>query len=149
MTDAIAIAEEIADARGRLVSFAADCDDEQWGSSPLVGTDPRPVCVIVDHVADAYEYIGNWLRSLLDGDALEVTEEAVDRLNAQHASVAVPIARDEVVGHLHRSGDALIELVSGLSADDLAIDNGRVERLARIASRHADGHRSELESALT
>jgi hypothetical protein len=53
-----------------------------------------------------------------------------------------------VIQHLDRSGDQLIELISALRPDQLAIDNGRLERLAMIASRHADGHRSELEAAL-
>jgi hypothetical protein len=148
MTNPNEIAEAIADARQKLAGFASECTDEQWGSSPLGEADPRPVCVILDHVAVAYEYIGDWLRSLLDGQDLDLTAEGVDQLNAHHASLAVMHRRDEVIEHLDRSGDELIELISALSPDQLAIDNGRLERLAMIASRHADAHRCELESAL-
>jgi hypothetical protein len=148
MTDPADIAAAVADARQKLAGFASECSEEQWGSSPLGDADPRPVCVIVDHVADAYEYIGGWLRSMLDGESLDITSDDVDHLNAHHASIAVMHGRSEVIEHLDRSGDQLIELISALRPDQLAIDNGRLERLAMIASRHADGHRSELEAAL-
>jgi hypothetical protein len=39
-------------------------------------------------------------------------------------------------------------LVAGLSAADLAAGDGRVRRLAQVAIRHADDHRSEIEAAL-
>jgi len=39
-------------------------------------------------------------------------------------------------------------LVAGLSPADLAAGDGRVRRLAQIAARHADEHRSDIETAL-
>jgi hypothetical protein len=148
MNDPAEIAAAIADARQKLAGFASECSEEQWSSSPLGEEDPRPVCVIVDHVADAYDYIRGWLEAMLNGENLEITSEDVDHLNAQHASIADVHPRAEVIEHLDRSGDQLIELISNLRPDQLAIENGRLERLAMIASRHADGHRSELEAAL-
>jgi hypothetical protein len=38
-------------------------------------------------------------------------------------------------------------LVSGLEAAQLDLDDGRIRRLATIAARHADGHRTEFEVA--
>jgi len=148
MNDPAEIAAAIADARQKLAGFASGCSDEQWSSSPLGDEDPRSVCIIVDHVADAYDYIRGWLESMLDGENLDITPEDVDHLNAQHASIAGVHPRSEVIQHLDRSGDQLIELISNLRPDQLGVDNGRLERLAMIASRHADGHRSELEAAL-
>jgi hypothetical protein len=148
MTDPDSMATAISEARSRLLEFAAHCSDEQWLSSPLGEADPRPVCVIVDHVAHSYEYIGGWVRSLVVGETVEVSPEGVDILNAEHASDATLLRREEVADHLRDSGDALIDFVKGLEPGQLAIDNGRVELLVKIAARHADGHRSELESAL-
>src|SRR5207247_10247680 len=48
-------AAAIAEARQRLISFAGGCSDGDWNASPLDG-DPRPVGVVVDHVAHSYEY---------------------------------------------------------------------------------------------
>ena|SRR5437588_6589935 len=63
-------AAEIDAARDRLIAFAASCPPEHWQAAPLEG-DPRPVSVIVDHVAhayEAYEYMGGWVRRILAGD---------------------------------------------------------------------------------
>ena len=47
-----------------------------------------------------------------------------------------------------RSGDAIVDLVAGLRPDELDTLGGRGRRLAQIAIRHADDHRSEIEAAL-
>ena len=39
-------------------------------------------------------------------------------------------------------------MVVGLSSVGLAAGDGRVRRLAQIAARHADDHRTEIEAAL-
>lgn len=147
MTDPHETARDIAEACARLLAFARGCSAEQWCSSPLGDADPRSVSVIVNHVADTYDYIAGWLRALVGGAALEVNSDMVDELNAKHASGAAVIDRDEVSAHLQTSGDALIGFIEELEPDDLVIENGRVQRLAEIAARHADGHRSELEAA--
>jgi hypothetical protein len=54
-----------------------------------------------------------------------------------------------VVGHLRSSGDAMIALIAGLEPAQLDLGDGRVRRLAMIAARHADNHRTEIEAALT
>ena len=148
VTDPRDAARAIADARSRLLVFVQGCSEEQWRSIPLGEADPRSVAVIVDHVADAYDYIGAWVRSLVEGQSVEVSPEIVDELNARHAGDSSAIGRDHVTEHLQGSGDALIALIQGLRAEDLAIEDGRVELFAKIAARHADGHRSELEDAL-
>jgi hypothetical protein len=150
MTDDMNAAEyaaAIAGARQRLVGFAGGCSDQDWSASPLAG-DPRPVGVVVDHVAHAYEYIAGWLRQILDGQPVKVTSEIVDGLNADHAGEAAQLSRAEVIDHLNRSGDVLIALMAGLDAGQLDADEGRVRRFAQISIRHADDHRTEIEAAL-
>jgi hypothetical protein len=140
-------ASEIDEARERLVAFADGCSDEQWHAAPLDG-DPRPVGVVVDHVAHAYEYLAEWMRQILDGQTVTVSSEVVDALNAEHAARAAGVTQPEVVEHLRRSGTAISQLVAACSAEDLQAGGGRVERLARIAIRHADDHRAEIEAGL-
>ena len=72
----------------------------------------------------------------------------MDALNAEHARTAGPVTRAEAAGHLRRSGADIAALVAGLSAAGLAAGDGRVRRLAQVAIRHADDHRSEIEAAL-
>ena len=141
------LAADIDAARERLAGFVGSCSDADWHSAPLDG-DPRPVGVVVDHVAHAYEYLAGWMRQLVAGQPADVSSEIVDALNAEHARVAASLTRAEAAGHLRDSGAASAALVAGLSADDLAAGDGRVRRLAQIAIRHADDHRAEIEAAL-
>ena len=141
------LAADIDAARERLTGFVASCTDADWRSAPLDG-DPRPVGVVVDHVAHAYGYLAGWMRQLVAGQPVEVNGEVVDALNAEHARTAGSVTRAETAGHLRRSGADIAALVAGLSAADLAAGDGRVRRLAQIATRHADDHRSEIEAAL-
>ena len=142
-----AYAADIEAARDRLIAFAVGCTEEEWRAAPLDG-DPRPVAVVVDHVADSYEYLAGWIRQLVAGQPVEVTGEIVDDLNAEHAAEAAAISQADAAEHLRRSGAAISALVAGCTAEDLKAGDGRVERLAQIAIRHADGHRSEIEAAL-
>ena len=139
-------AAEIDAARDRLIAFAAGCSPEQWRAAPVRG-DPRPVGVIVDHVAHAYEYMGGWARRILAGEDVAVDGTAVDALNAEHAVAAAAVTPDEALAHLRRSGADFSGLVAGCSAAGLQAGGGRVARFAQIAIRHPDDHRAEIESA--
>ena len=139
-------AAEVAAARDRLVDFVGQCSDASWESVSAVEGDPRPVGVIVDHVADAYEYLATWIRAILDGESVEVNGELVDELNARHALAASEITRSQAVAHLQRSGDMLVALVRSLNQEALDLDGGRVRRFAKIAAAHADSHQREVES---
>jgi hypothetical protein len=140
-------AADIDAARDRLIAFAEACPDEQWNATPLAG-DPRPVKVVVDHVADAYEYLAGWMRQLLAGQQVAVDSDVVDTLNARHAAAAMAVTRAEAAGHLRRSGAAISQLVAGCTTGQLRAGDGRLERFAQVAIRHADDHRTELETAL-
>jgi hypothetical protein len=142
-------AQEIAAARDRLVALAAACTDDAWHGQPLAAAgDPRAVGVVIDHVAHAYEYLGGWVRQVLAGESPEVTAELVDGLNAGHAQGAGHLTQAGAMEHLTRSGDELIALIAGLTDAELDAGDGRVRRLAEVAARHADNHRTEIEQAL-
>jgi hypothetical protein len=140
-------ASDIDAARERLVAFVSGCTDEQWKAAPLHG-DPRPVGVVVDHVADSYEYLTGWMRQVLAGEAVTVDGDVVDALNAEHAAGAAAVTPAEAIEHLRRSGAAMSQLVAGCTAEELQAGQGRVERFAQIAIRHADSHRAEIEAGL-
>jgi DinB superfamily len=142
-----AYAADIEAARDQLIAFAAGCSAEEWRAAPLDG-DPRPVAVVVDHVAHSHEYLAGWIRQLVAGQPVEVTGEVVDDLNAEHAAEAVAVSQADATEHLRRSGAAISALIAGLSADDLSAGDGRVRRFAQIAIRHADHHRTDIETAL-
>jgi DinB superfamily len=145
--DPAAYAADIEAARDRLIAFASGCTEQEWHAAPLDG-DPRPVAVVVDHVADSYEYLAGWIRQLVAGQPVEVTGELVDDLNAEHAAQAAAVSQAEAAEHLRRSGAAISALIAGLSADQLAAGDDRVRLFAQIAIRHADNHRADIEAAL-
>jgi hypothetical protein len=145
--DAAAYAADIEAARDRLIAFASGCSEAEWRAAPLDG-DPRPVAVVVDHVADSYEYLAGFIRQILAGQAAEVTGEIVDDLNAEHAAAAAAVSQTDAAGHLRRSGAAISALIASLSAGELAAGDGRVRLFAEIAIRHADNHRTDIETAL-
>src|SRR5216684_7419322 len=92
-------AQSIDDARQRLISFVQRCTDADWRTAPVDG-DPRPVGVIADHVADAYDYLAGYMGDLLTGQDVEVNAAVVDDLNAAHASDAGSVTPAHVTGHL-------------------------------------------------
>ena len=144
-----ACAAAIDAARDRLIAFVDGCTEEQWRAAPLAPDgDPRPVAVVVDHVADSYEYLAGWIRQIVAGEQVDVDSDVVDALNAEHADAAAAVTRAEATAHLRRSGAAISDLVAGLSAADLAVANGQIRLLAQIAARHADNHRTDIETAL-
>jgi DinB superfamily len=140
-------AADIEGARDRLIAFVESCTADQWQAAPLAG-DPRPVGVVADHVAHAYEYLASWMRQTLLGETVTVNSDVVDALNAGHAAEAGAVTRTEAAEHLRRSGAAISALVAGCTGQDLKAGDGRIERLAQIAIRHADDHRTEIEAAL-
>ena len=149
MTEATELARAVVAARARLIDIIGRCSEEQWVSCPLGADDPRPVGVIIDHVADAYEYLGSFVSQITRGEAVEVSSDIVDELNARHAVASAP-TRESALAHLERSGDAFVALIEPLGAPQLSSGAGRVTitRFAEIAALHADTHRVELETAL-
>jgi DinB superfamily len=150
MTDNVSpasLAAEIDAARQRLTDFVQGCTEAQWIASPVDG-DPRPVAVIADHVAHAYEYLAGWINEIIVGGSPHVDNEVVDGLNAEHATgLSIPTPA-QVTDHLKSAGDVLIALVSSLKPGQLELGDGRVGRFAMIAARHADSHREEIQENL-
>ena len=146
-TSPAAHAQSIDAARDRFLQFMLGCSDSEWHESPVDG-DPRPVGVIADHVAHAYEYLARWITELAAGRDVSVNTEIVDELNAEHAADASGVTPEHVAGHLRASGNTLIALVAGLTPEQLELGGGMVRRLAVIAARHADSHRDELQASL-
>ncbi len=143
------LAAKIRSARDALVAFVEHVGDDQWVASPLEPSgDPRSVGVIVDHVADSYGYLSEWIQQLCNGETVEVDNEVVDRLNLAHSAKASGASKAEVVEHLDRQGASFVDLIGGLSDDQFALADGRVARLANIALLHTNGHREELEAAI-
>jgi hypothetical protein len=138
-------AAAIRSARDALVEWVQHCSDEGWGRA-LSEEDPRSVAIVVDHVADAYGYLGRFVTTLLLGEPLEVSSEIVDTLNEEHRERATGVTRTEAAAHLDTAGDSFADLVAGIDPGEFA-QNARLARFAEIGIRHAHDHLAEVEAA--
>lgn len=141
------LAAEIAAARDRLVATLAGVPDDRW-CAPLNAGDPRPVCVVGDHVADAYGYLSDFIEILAEGGHVQVSSEIIDDLNERHFEANPDVTRVEVVAHLQEGSERIMSIVSGLKSGVVYGGDGRIARLAGVAAQHADNHRAEIEAAL-
>ena len=137
-------ADAIRAARDELVAWVGRCSEERWARAVSEG-DPRPVAIVVDHVADAYGYLGRFVTTLLMGEPLEVSTQIVDSLNEEHRKRAVGVTRREAGAHLVAAGDSFAELVAGIDPREFA-GNARLARFAEIGIRHAQDHLAEVEA---
>ena len=133
-------------ARDHLVQTAERNSNERWTTVPEGNDqDLRPVNVLVDHVADAYEYIGGWVRELVGGSSPSVDAELIDRLNSEHSARAANVTGPVAIEHLTSAGDAFIEFLRTLELEHLDLEGGRVRRFAEIVIRHTNDHRVQIE----
>ncbi len=82
---AAALADRIEEGAALLAAFAETLTEAEW-STPVSATDPRPIGVIVHHVASVYPIEVEVARAVAAGKAMtEVTWDAIAEMNAKHA----------------------------------------------------------------
>src|SRR4029077_6435704 len=83
---AAALAERIEQGAAGLATFAEGLSEAEW-LRPVSATDSRSVGVIVNHVASVYPVEIEVAKAVASGHAVtEVTWEAVNQMNAKHAT---------------------------------------------------------------
>ena len=84
-TRADALADRLIQGARNLATFAEDLSETEW-NKPVVG-DGRTIGVVVHHVASVYPIEVELAQVLGQGNAItEVTKDAIDTMNAQHAT---------------------------------------------------------------
>ena len=79
-----------------------------------------PIGVVVRHVADGHYGLADWARTILaGGDLPDMKMEDIDKGNAEHAEAHKDCTKAEVLGLLRENGSAIVDLISGLSDEDL------------------------------
>jgi hypothetical protein len=87
------LAARIEQGAAGLIAFAEGLSDAEW-LTPVSGTDPRSVGVIVHHVGNMYPIEIDLARAVADGQSVaEVTWEAVAQLNARHAQANAQVSK--------------------------------------------------------
>ncbi len=110
-----------------FIAFVDNCSDEDWRK--VCSGEGWTVGVVAHHVAAGHFGAIDFVRMIVAGEAIpEITMEAIDQMNAQHAKEHTNCTREEVLALLRKNGSAFAGYLEGLSEADL----GRTGYLAAI-----------------
>jgi hypothetical protein len=102
-----------------LIAFVDNCPDEGWRK--VCSGEEWTVGVVAHHVAAGHFGAIDFVRMIVAGEAMpEITMEAIDQMNAQHAKEHANCTREEVLGLLRENGTAFADYLEGLHEADLA-----------------------------
>lgn len=153
-TDALAATLE--EGARALAAFANNLTDEEW-QTPLPH-DGRKVGVIVHHVAIVYPLEIDFARSVIAGEPAPITGEAINQMNAGHATQYDAIAKEDALALLAGNSSAAAAALRTFTDEDLdksapvpLYGNARVTCqfiLEDHAVRHSYHHLARIQAAL-
>ena len=101
-----------------FIAFVENCSDEDW--QKVCGGEQWAVGVVAHHVAAGHFGAIDFVRMIVAGEAIpEITMEAIDQMNAQHAKEHAHCTREEVLALLRENGSAFAGYLEGMSEADL------------------------------
>ena len=101
-----------------FIAFVDNCSDEDWRK--VCSGEGWTVGVVAHHVAAGHFGAIDFVRMIVAGEAIpEITMEAIDQMNAQHAKEHANCTREEVLALLRKNGSAFAGYLEGLSEADL------------------------------
>jgi hypothetical protein len=112
------LSERFMSFNNEVIAFVEKCSDENW--EKVTSGEKWPVGVVARHIAAGHYGAFDIAKMIVDGKQLpELTMEAVDQGNAQHAEKHANCTKDEVLGILREKGSSIAEYVAGLDDADL------------------------------
>jgi hypothetical protein len=112
------LAEHFKTFNNEVIAFVENCSDENW--KMVCSGEQWPVAVVARHIAASHYGTLGLIKMIVDGKHLpELTEEAINQANAQHAQKHVNCTKDEVLGLLREKGSSISGYVAGLGDADL------------------------------
>ena len=113
------LAQRFTSFNNEIIAFVENCPEKDWNK--LCAGENWPVGVVARHVAASHYRALSLAKMIVEGKQLpELSREAIDEANAQHAEKHAGCTRDEVLGLLRKNGSAISEYLAGL--DDAALD---------------------------
>ena len=101
------------------IAFVDSCSDEEWRT--VCPGEGWTVGVVAHHVAAGHFAALDFVKLIVAGEAIpEITMEAIDQMNAQHAKDHENCTKEEVLALLRKNGSAFASYLEGLSEADLA-----------------------------
>jgi len=115
------LAARVEEGADGLAAFAEGLSETEWRTpASRSGRDRRSVGVIVHHVASVYPIEIDLARTIARGTAVTgVTWEAIDEMNAKHASDQAGVTKAVAVELLRRNGRQAAAAVRAFTEDEL------------------------------
>jgi len=115
------LAARVEEGADGLAAFAEGLSETEWRTpTSRSGRDRRTVGVIVHHVATVYPIEIDLARTIASGTAVTgVTWEAIDEMNAKHASDQAGVTKAVAVELLRRNGRQAAAAVRAFTEDEL------------------------------
>ena len=112
------LAERFLSFNNDMIAFVENCSEENW--KKVCPGEQWPVGVVARHVAAGhYRAVGLAKMIVAGKDLPELTNEAIDQSNAQHAEKHTSCTKDEVLGLLQENGASIADFVTELDDADL------------------------------
>ena len=101
-----------------VIEFVENCSDKNWRK--VCSGEKWPVGVVARHIAAGHYGAIGLAKIIVAGKPLpELTQEAIDQGNAQHAEQHINCTKAEVLGILREKGLSIADYVAGLNDADL------------------------------
>ena len=151
-----ALAKALEEGASALAAFTSNLTEEQWQTR--LPHDGRKVGVVVHHVAIVYPLEIVFARSVAAGTPDGITMDAINQMNAGHATEYDAITKDEALELLATNSAAAAAAVRTLTDEDLdsaapvpLYGNARLTCqfvLEDHAVRHSVHHLARIQAAL-
>lgn len=112
------LSERFINFNNEVIEFVENCSDEDW--KKVCSGENWPVGVVARHIAAGHYSAFGLAKMIVDSKQLpELTNEAINQGNAQHAEKHANCTKDEVLGILREKGSSVAEYFAGLDDADL------------------------------
>jgi hypothetical protein len=112
------LAERFTSFNNAMIAFVESCSDDDWRK--VCEGEEWSVAVVARHVAAAHYSVLDLAKMIAAGQPLpEMSMDAINEMNAQHAQEHADCSKDEVLGILRDQGSSITDFVAGLSDADL------------------------------
>ena len=149
-----ALANRFEETNRELISTVEKCSDAEWRTKCAGET--WSVGVVAHHVAESHAAIARIIQMIAAGQQLpNVTTEAIDQRNVQHAQQHANCTKSETLDLLRNNGASAAAAVRGLSDEQLqrsgtlrAGPMSAEQVIEAILIGHGKGHLSSIRAAI-
>jgi hypothetical protein len=151
------LASKLESANAAVIAAVERCSNEQLGKT--CEGEGWPVTVAAHHVATTHASVAGLVQLIANGQPLPaVTMDMIDAANADHAKNFANVSREETLAALRTEGRAAVEMVRGLSDEQLdrtapmAFAGGAewsaADVIERVLIGHPVQHGASIQAAL-